>query len=547
MAVETLDTGAIKKAESRILSDIPKTWTKTTLGECFKWGSGGTPKSGISNYYGGSIPWLVIGDLNDGIINKSGQTITEQGLENSSAKLVDEGTLLLAMYGSIGKLGIAGMKLATNQAIAFAEKNEIETKYIFSFLRYARSQLSELGKGATQQNISQTVIKAFPFPLAPLNEQKRIVAKIEELFSELDNGVAALKTAREQLKVYRQAVLKHAFEGKLTAKWREENADKLESPEQLLARIQQEREARYQQQLEDWEAAVKKWEEQGKEGKKPGKPKAQDTAILYHFPSDYYLANMPADWACLKAEHLCDFITKGTTPAKNELFANTGDIPFIKVYNLTKNGALDFSIDPTFVSAKTHNEFLARSKVYPNDVLMNIVGPPLGKVSIVPSTHSEWNINQAIAIYRSAALLPKYLSEFLLFEKTVNYMMAQSKATAGQFNLTLEICRDLPIPVPSFEEQAEIVRTLEAQLSNVDSISQEIEIQLTKSETLRQSILKKAFSGQLVQQDPNDEPASALLARIQAEKAKQKVAAKPKATAKPGAKRSRKPRQEQPS
>ncbi|MDP0971844.1 type I restriction endonuclease subunit S, partial [Klebsiella pneumoniae] len=79
-----------------------------------------------------------------------------------------------------------------------------------------------------------------------LNEQKRIVAKIEELFSELDNGIAVLKTAREQLKVYRQAVLKHAFEGKLTAQWRAENQDKLESPEQLLTRIQQEREARYQ-------------------------------------------------------------------------------------------------------------------------------------------------------------------------------------------------------------------------------------------------------------------------------------------------------------
>lgn len=273
MAVEVIDTGALKKAESRILGAIPNSWLKTTLGDCFRWGSGGTPKSGNTEYYGGGIPWLVIGDLNDGIITKSGQTISELGLKNSSAKLVDEGTLLLAMYGSIGKLGVAGMKLATNQAIAFAEKNEIETKYIFNFLRYVRPHLNELGKGATQQNISQTVIKAFPFPLAPLNEQKRIVAKIEELFSELDNGIAALKTAREQLKVYRQAVLKHAFEGELTVRWRKENSDKLESPEQLLARIHQERETRYQQQLKEWKAVVKEWEANDKEGKKPGKPK----------------------------------------------------------------------------------------------------------------------------------------------------------------------------------------------------------------------------------------------------------------------------------
>src|SRR5690606_22211280 len=122
------------------------------------------------------------------------------------------------------------------------------------------------------------------------------VAKIEELFSELDNGIAALKTAREQLKVYRQAVLKHAFEGKLTAKWREENADKLESPEQLLARIQQEREARCQQQLEEWEAAVKKWEEQGKEGKKPGKPKKLATLTPVPEAAKKEFPQLPSGW-----------------------------------------------------------------------------------------------------------------------------------------------------------------------------------------------------------------------------------------------------------
>ena len=123
-----VDLGALKKAESRILDDIPDTWVKSTLGDCFEWGSGGTQRAGNSNYYNGEIPWLVIGDLNDSVVVASGQTITREGLNNSSAKLVDEGTVLLAMYGSIGKLGIAGMRLATNQAIAFAIQNEIETK-----------------------------------------------------------------------------------------------------------------------------------------------------------------------------------------------------------------------------------------------------------------------------------------------------------------------------------------------------------------------------------------------------------------------------------
>ena len=110
-------------------------------------------------------------------------------------------------------------------------------------------------------------------PVPPAREQRRIVAKIEELFSELDKGVESLKTARAKLNVYRQAVLKHAFEGKLTAQWREENKDKLETPGQLLARIKQEREARYEEQLREWKAAVKTWGENDKTAKKPAKPK----------------------------------------------------------------------------------------------------------------------------------------------------------------------------------------------------------------------------------------------------------------------------------
>lgn len=113
--------------------ELPKNWAKTTLGECFEWGSGGTPTSSVKKYYDGNIPWLVIGDLNDNYINTSDKTITQFGLENSSAKLVPKGTLLLAMYGSIGKLGIAGMPLATNQAIAFALENK-EINTLLSFI-----------------------------------------------------------------------------------------------------------------------------------------------------------------------------------------------------------------------------------------------------------------------------------------------------------------------------------------------------------------------------------------------------------------------------
>ena len=251
-----------------------------------------------------------------------------------------------------------------------------------------------------------------------LKEQKRIVAKIEELFSKLDSGVETLKKTKQQLAVYRQAVLKAAF-------------------------------------------AV-------------------------------------TDAPFRRLEELCFFITKGTTHRKASMSSGTGEIPFIKVYNLTSDNSLDFSINPTFVSGETHKGFLGRSIVYPGDVLMNIVGPPMGKVSIVPDTYPEWNINQAIARFRCLnGLCNKYLAYFLGYSDTIRKMTTKAKATAGQFNLTLEICRDIQIPIPPVEKQKQIVVEIESRISVCDSIEKTVDAALQQAESMRQSILKKAFEGKL--------------------------------------------------
>lgn len=178
-----------------------------------KWGSGGTPKATEKQYYdGGSIPWLVIGDLNDSIVSSSASKITELGLQNSSAKMIPAGTLLVAMYGSIGKLGITGIECCTNQAIAYAkELYGVTTKYMFFYMAMMKSELISKGKGGTQKNISQTVLNSLEVIVPPLPEQERIVARIEELFSQLDAGVETLKKTKAQLAVYRQAVVEDAI------------------------------------------------------------------------------------------------------------------------------------------------------------------------------------------------------------------------------------------------------------------------------------------------------------------------------------------------
>ncbi len=203
------------------------------------------------------------------------------------------------------------------------------------------------------------------------------------------------------------------------------------------------------------------------------------------------------NWEYHKTKDLCYFITKGTTPPKHKLLKK-GKIPFIKVYNLTFDTSLDFTIDPTYVSSETHNNFLARSIVYPNDVLMNIVGPPMGKVSIVPNTYKEWNINQAIARFRcNEELNNKFLAYYLGFAPIVEKMKSQSKATAGQFNLTLQICRNIDIPLPSLKIQKEIVQEIELRLSICNGIEKTIDTTLQQIKAMRQNILKQAFEGEL--------------------------------------------------
>ena len=192
---------------------LPKGWEIKKMPDVVKWGSGGTPKATVREYYeNGTIPWLIIGDLNDGIVTESASKITRAGLENSSAKIIPAGTLLVAMYGSIGKLGITGIECCTNQAIAYAkESHGVTTQYMYYYMMLMKSKLISMGKGGTQKNISQTVLNSLDVIVPPIPEQERIVSQIEESLSQLDSAVETLKKTKQQLEVYRQAVLKEAF------------------------------------------------------------------------------------------------------------------------------------------------------------------------------------------------------------------------------------------------------------------------------------------------------------------------------------------------
>ena len=198
--------------------DLPKEWKWVKLGEVCTTTSGGTPSRRELKYYNGNIPWVKSGELDRGLITNTEEKISEEAIKNSSAKIFPKGTLLIALYGAtIGKLAFLGVDAATNQAICGIYQNEnISSPFLYNYLFYKKRKLVGQGIGGAQPNISQTILKDLDLPLPPKPTQLAIVSKIEELFSELDKGIENIRTAHQQLKTYRQAVLKCAFEGKLT-------------------------------------------------------------------------------------------------------------------------------------------------------------------------------------------------------------------------------------------------------------------------------------------------------------------------------------------
>ncbi|NYT13494.1 MAG: hypothetical protein GKC01_03160, partial [Candidatus Methanofastidiosa archaeon] len=225
--------------------ELPNGWVWTNIGEiAFKLRSGGTPLKKNNEYYeNGTIPFVKIEDITSShkFLYKAATYITKEGLDNSSAWIVPENSLLYSMYASYGMPIINKIEVATNQAIiAFIPpKDLIELDYIYYYLLSIRQSLKSKIRGTTQENLNAKIVSNIQIPLPPLEEQQRIVNKIEELFTNLDKGIESLEEVKSKLKVYRQAILKYAMEGKLTERWREENKGKIESTSILLEKMKQ--------------------------------------------------------------------------------------------------------------------------------------------------------------------------------------------------------------------------------------------------------------------------------------------------------------------
>jgi type I restriction enzyme S subunit len=231
-----------------------------------------------------------------------------------------------------------------------------------------------------------------------------------------------------------------------------------------------------------------------------------------------------SSWTHERADDVCGKVQSGGTP--KEGFTHKG-IPFLKVYNIVDQ-KVAFDYKPQFITPAIHDGSMSKSKVQPGDVLMNIVGPPLGKVAIVPDTNPAWNINQAITLFRpSDRISTGWLYCILCGGENIADIIHETRGSAGQTNISLSQCRDFIFPVPPVEEQTEIVCRVESLFAFADRLEARYISARAQVEKLTPATLAKAFSGELVPQDPNDEPASVLLERIKEQHGNQ-PASKPK-------------------
>ncbi len=356
-------------------------------------------------------------------------------------------------------------------------------------------------------------ISSFCLPPYSLPHQRRIVTKIEELFSELDKGVENLTTARAQLETYRQAVLKHAFEGKLTADWREKNKDKLETPEQLLGRIKRERKVHHERQLGDWKAAIKAWEEGGKAGMKPARPKTPSELTRLNYDELMKLPPSPDGYFYTHVANIGELGRgKSKHRPRNAPVLFDGPYPFIQTGEVKAAGRIirEFS--------KTYSEVgLKQSKLWPKGTLCITIAANIAETAVLGFDGCFPDSIVGFTALRTL-VFPEYVE---LFVKSIRLRIEAYAPATAQKNINLATLENLVVPFCSLEEQRVVIDRLEAILSAIERYEREIANQNLQAEALRQSILKQAFSGQLVPQDPNDEPASILLERIRAERAAQ--------------------------
>ena len=462
---------------------LPKGWEKTTLGEISIIKMGQSPSG--QSYNNQNNGYQLIGGASD-----LGEKFPQpQKFTNDAIKLSKINDIIICIRATIGRLNLSDKVYCLGRGVAGIEVNEnIETKFIWYSLMNNEAYLLKNSTGTTFQQISSPTLKKLPIIYPTSKEtQQAIVNKIESLFDEIDEGIGRLKTAAQQIQQYRQSLLKNAFNGELTKEWRSKHADTLPSENELLAQIQTTREQHHAQQLADWQTAVSQWEQNGKEGKKPSKPKAPTQAVKF----EEYVADLPRGWLESSLGDTTDVFVGSTPSRKNNEYWN-GDISWVS------SGEVNFS-NIFETKEKITNLGLSNSStnIHPIGTVMLAMigeGKTRGQAGIlkIEACHNQ---NTAAIRVNKKYLLSEYLYYFFMF----NYEQTRRIGSGNnQKALNKTIIENMSFPICYLTEQTQIVTILESKLTACDQLADEIAKQLKQAELLKQAVLKAAFSGSLL-------------------------------------------------
>jgi len=408
----------------------------------------------------GEVRLIQLADIGDGIFrNKSARYLTREKAAKLRCTFLKKGDLLIArMPDPLGRACVFPLEgdecfvTVVDVCIIRTSEDFITPGFLRSAINFlgTRKQIDDLQTGTTRKRISRTNLATVIIPLPPVAEQHRIVAKIEELFSELDAGEESLRRARRQLGVYRQSLLKQAFEGKLTEPWRKQN------------------------------------------------PEAHE-------------------WNFMPLESVVDF-TNGFAFKSKEY--NEDGIPVVRISDISVSGV---SLD--HCARIRECSTVDRFQLQQWDILIAMSGATTGKFGQLKSAQKCYQ-NQRVGCFRTKNENVVSQSFLLQLLEGLKRRIEKDAYGGAQPNISGKQINAYEIPVPCPSEQQEIVRLLDEQFTVIEQNEREIDAALKRSAALRQSILKKAFTGQLVPQDPTDEPAATLLERIREERASASAPAK---------------------
>ena len=429
------------------MSDLSKGWIEVKLPQVSELNLGQSPPSSTYNISGKGLPFFQ-GKAEFGNIYP-----TVKKYCSNPTKIAEPGDILLSVRAPVGPTNICMEKCGIGRGLAaIHSKGGIPNRYLFYYFRNIEKWLSAQGTGSTFTAISRNDLIDLDVLLAPLPEQKRIVAKLDQLLTKVEASKKRLDKFPKRLKRFRQSILAAACSGKLTEDWREKNK------------------------FEEWDKSTV----------------VQIAERIQIGPFGTQL-------------HKSDYVSNGI-PLINPMHIKDYRIVADNEYSITKK---------KYAELKNYH-------LKTNDIIMARRGE-MGRCALVTENENAWLCGTGSLFVRANRnVYPRFLFFVLSSAETKEFLEGESKGTTMN-NLNLDILNRIPISLPSFTEQQEIVRRVEALFALADQLEARYKKAQSYVEKLTQSILAKAFRGKLVPQDPNDEPASLLLERIKQERDKEKV------------------------